>query len=323
VTKTTVLVGFVLAVLAPCAVMAQEKYPERPIRLLSPFAPGASTDAAARRFAIALTPLIGQSVYVDNRAGGAGSIAAAEVARAKPDGYTLIFGTVSTHVLNVLTMKNVSYDPLKDFANIALLGTNTSSLAVHPTIAGTLPELIQRVKSMPGKFSYGSSGQGSILHLAGELFKQQAGGLDMVHVPYRGSGNSVVDVISGEVPMGVMALGTAIPHHRAGKLRALAAFSETRSKVAPDIPTAIEQGVPKMVSYSCVLLAAPAGTPKPVVEQLYQATTKVVNDASFQKDLLVIGFDPVTDSDPQKATQFIRDELAKWGPIAKMTGLAP
>ena len=123
--------------------------------------------------------------------------------------------------------------------------------------------------------------------------------------------------------MGVMALGTAIPHHRAGKLRALAAFSETRSKVAPDIPTAIEQGVPKMVSYSCVLLAAPAGTPKPVVEQLYQATTKVVNDASFQKDLLVIGFDPVTDSDPQKATQFIRDELAKWGPIARMTGLAP
>ena len=168
------------AMLLPSAARPQEKYPERPIRLLSPFAPGASTDAAARRFAVALTPLIGQSVYVDNRAGGAGSIAAAEVARAKPDGYTLIFGTVSTHVLNVLTMKNVSYDPLKDFANIALLGTNTSSLAVHPTIATTLPELIQRVKSMPGKFSYGSSGQGSILHLAGELFKQQAGGLDMM-----------------------------------------------------------------------------------------------------------------------------------------------
>jgi tripartite-type tricarboxylate transporter receptor subunit TctC len=176
---------------------------------------------------------------------------------------------------------------------------------------------------MPGKFSYGSSGQGSILHLAGELFKQQAGGLDMVHVPYRGSGNSVVDVISGEVPMGVMALGTAIPHHRAGKLRVVAAFSEARSRVAPDIPTAIEQGVPKMVSYSCVLLAAPGGTPKPVVDQLYQATMKIVNDAAFQKDLLVIGFDPVIDSSPQKTAQFIRDELAKWAPLVKITRLSP
>jgi len=309
--------------LGPSVPRAQEKYPERPIRLVSPFAPGASTDAAARRFASVLAPLLGQSVYVDNRAGGSGSIAAAEVARAKPDGHTLIFGTVSTHVLNVLTVKNVPYDPLKDFANIALLGTNTSSLAVHPTIAKTLPELIQRIKSMPGKFSYGSSGQGSILHLAGELFKQQAGGLDMVHVPYRGSGNSVVDVISGEVPMGVMALGTAIPHHRAGKLKVVAAFSEARSRVAPDIPTAIEQGVPKMVSYSCVLLAAPGGTPKPVVDQLYQATMKIVNDAAFQKDLLVIGFDPVIDSSPQKTAQFIRDELAKWAPLVKITRLSP
>ncbi len=320
--KLTVLAGFAASViLAPSVISAQDKYPERPIRLVSPFAPGASTDAAARRFALVLTPLIGQSVFVDNRGGGSGSIAAAEVARAKPDGHTLIFGTVSTHVLNVLTMKNLPYDPLKDFANIALLGTNTSSLALHPTIAKTLPELIQRVKAMPGKFSYGSSGQGSILHLAGELFKERAGRLDMVHVPYRGSGNSVVDVISGEVPMGVMALGTSIPHHRAGKIRVVAAFSEKRSGVAPDIPTAIEQGVPNMISYSCVLLAAPAGTPKPIVDQLHQATMKIVNDEAFQKDLLVIGFDPVTDSNPQKSAQFIREELAKWGPLVKATGL--
>ena len=305
---------------APAAAQA-ERYPERPVRLVAPFAAGASTDLAARRFALAMSPLLGQQVFVDNRTGGAGSIGTAEVARAKPDGHTLVFGTVSTHVLNQLMMKNVPYDPLKDFAHVALIGLNTSSLAVHPTIASTLPDLIKRVKAMPGTYSYGSSGQGSILHLAGELFKLQAGGLDMVHVPYRGSGNSVTDVISGQIPMGIMALGTSIPHHRAGKLKVVAAFSEKRSKVAPDIPTAIEQGVPKMVSYSCVLLAAPAGTSKAAVDQLHQATMKVLNDEAFQKDLLVSGFDPVTDSNPQKAALFIRDELAKWAPIVKATGM--
>ena len=306
---------------AQSAMAQAERYPDRPVRLVAPFAAGASTDMAARRFALALTPLLGQQVFVDNRTGGAGSIVTAEVARAKPDGHTLVFGTVSTHVLNQLMMKNVPYDPLKDFAHVALIGLNTSSLAVHPTIASNLPDLIKRAKAMPGKYSYGSSGQGSILHLAGELFRLQAGGLDIVHVPYRGSGNSVTDVIAGQIPMGVMALGTSIPHHRTGKLKVVAAFSESRSKVAPDIPTAIEQGVPKMVSYSCVLLAAPAGTPKSVVDQLHQATMKVLSDESFQKDLLVSGFDPVTDSNPQKAAQFIRDELAKWAPIVKATGM--
>jgi tripartite-type tricarboxylate transporter receptor subunit TctC len=130
-----------------------------------------------------------------------------------------------------------------------------------------------------------------------------------------------MDVISGQVPMSVMALGTAIPHHRAGKLRVVAAFSERRSGVAPDIPTAIEQGVPNMVSYSCILLATPAGTPKAIVEQLHRATMKIVSEEAFQRDLLVIGFDPVTDSDPQKSQQFIREELAKWGPLVKATGL--
>lgn len=322
-----ILVSMIAATLpfvaTPVAAQAPEKYPERAIRLVLPFAPGASTDAAGRRFAAALTPLLGQQVVVDNRSGGSGSIGSAEVARARPDGHTLIFATVSTHILNQLLMKNVPYDSLKDFAYVALLGTNTTSLAVHPTVATSLPDLIKRVKAMPGKYSYGSSGQGSILHLAGELFKLQAGGLDIMHVPYRGSGNSVMDVIAGQIPIGIMALGTSIPHHRAGKLRVLAAFSEKRSGVAPDIPTGIELGVPKLVSYSCVLLAAPAGTPKPIIDQLHQATMKVVNDKAFQKDLLSLGFDPVIDSTPQKAAQFIRDELAKWGPIAKATGIEP
>jgi tripartite-type tricarboxylate transporter receptor subunit TctC len=308
---------------APFAVHAQDKYPERPIRLLVPFSAGASTDLMARKLSAKLTPLLGQPVVVENRTGAAGTIAATEVARAKPDGYTLIFGTVSTHVLNQLTMSNVPYDALKDFSHVFLLGTSTTSVSVHPTIAASLPELIKRVRAMPGKYSYGSSGQGSILHLAGELFKNRAGGLDMLHVPYRGSGASVTDLIGGQIPVAMMALGTALPYHRAGKLRALAAMSEKRSQVAPDVPTVLEYGIRGVVSYSCVMVSGPAGMPKPVIDQLHQAIARMMPDEAFQKDMLSVGFDPVTDSSPQKTTQFIRDEIARWEPVIKEIGLKP
>jgi tripartite-type tricarboxylate transporter receptor subunit TctC len=308
-------------VFVQCAAMAQEKYPERAIRLLVPFAAGASTDIVARKTGARLTPLLGQSIVVENRTGAAGTIATNEVARSKPDGYTLILGTVSTHILNPLTMKSIPYDPLRDLAHVVLMGTSTTSIAVHPTVAISLPELIKRVRAMPGKYSYGSTGQGGIIHLAGELFKMKAGGLDIVHVPYKGSSASLVDLIGGQIPIAFMALGTAMPHHRAGKLRALAAFSDQRSQVAPDIPTLAEYGVLGAIAYSCVLLSAPAGTPKTAIDQLYLAMHKLLSDPAFQKDLLAAGFDPIVDSDPQKATQFIRDELAKWRPIVKATGV--
>lgn len=306
---------------ASWAVHAQEKYPERPVRLLVPFSAGASTDLMARKLSAKLTPLMGQPVVVENRTGAAGTIAAAEVARAKPDGYTLIFGTVSTHVLNQLTMSKVPYDALKDFSHVYLLGTSTTSVSVHPTIAASLPELIKRVRAMPGKYSYGSSGQGSILHLAGELFKARAGGLDMLHVPYRGSGASVTDLIGGQIPIAMMALGTALAYHRAGKLRALAAMSEKRSQVAPDVPTVVEYGIRGVVSYSCVMVSGPAGMPKPVIDQLHQAIAKMMPDEAFQKDMLSVGFDPVPDSNPQKTTQFIKDEIARWEPVVREIGL--
>ena len=305
------------------AVHAQEKYPERPIRLLVPFSAGASTDLMARKLSAKLTPLLGQPVVIENRTGAAGTIAANEVARAKPDGYTLIFGTVPTHVLNQLTMSKVPYDALKDFSHVFLLGTSTTSVSVHPTIAATLPELIKRVRAMPGKYSYGSSGQGGILHLAGELFKARAGGLDMLHVPYRGSGASVTDLIGGQIPIAMMALGTALPYHRAGKLRALAAMSEKRSRVAPDVPTVLEYGIRGVVAYSCVMVSGPAGMPKPVIDQLHQAIAKMMPDEAFQKDMLSVGFDPVTDSNPQKTTQFIRDEIARWERVIREIGLKP
>lgn len=306
---------------APLAAMAQDKFPDRPVRLLVPFAAGASTDIIARKISARLTPGFGHTVVVENKTGAAGTIATNDVARAKPDGHTLILGTISTHILNPLTMKSIPYDTLKDLSHIYLLGTSTTSVTVHPTVAATLPELIKRVKAMPGKYSYGSTGQGGIIHLAGELFKLKAGGLDIVHVPYRGSGASLTDVLAGQIPIVMMALGTAMPHHRGGKLSTLAAFSEKRSQVAPDIPTLAEFGMKGAVAYSCVLLSGPAGTPRAVIDQLYQAIQKLMADDTFQKDLLTAGFDPVIDSSPQRATQFIRDELAKWAPIVKATGI--
>lgn len=316
--------GTLAILLAPAlmpAARAQDVYPERPIRLLIPFAPGASTDIIARKLGARLTPILGQSIVIENRTGAAGTIATNEVARAKPDGHTLILGTVSTHILNPLTMKNIPYDPLKDLSHVLLLGTSTTSITVHPTVATTLPELIKRVRALPGKYSYGSTGQGGIIHLAGELFKMKAGGLDIVHVPYKGTGAGLNDILGGQIPIMLMALGTAMPHHRAGKLRALAAFSEQRSKIAPEIPTLAEHGIPGAVAYSCVLLSGPAATPKRIIDQLYQATQKLVLDETFQKDLLSAGFEPVLDSNPQRAFQFIKDELAKWGPIVKATGV--
>ena len=314
-------IGVVLALgLAPLAVQAQGKYPERSIRLVVPFPPGGFTDIVSRRFAAQITPLLGQNIIVDNKGGAGGVIGTGEVARAKPDGYTLLMATSSTHAFNPLTMANLPYDPVKDFAPIALLATSASTVAVHPTVAGSLPELIRRVRANPGKYSYGSSGTGGIVHLAGELFKKQAGGLDIVHVPYRGSGQSVQDLIAGQIPIAMIGTST-LPYHRSGKLRILAVFSEKRSDLAPDIPTAIELGVPGMVAYTFNVLCAPTGTPKPIIDQLYQATMKVVGNEAFQKDLVRLGADLVTDSNPEKAAQFIKDEITKWAPIVKASGV--
>ena len=312
---------FIAGLASPPVAAQQAGYASRPVRLLVPFAAGASTDIIARRLSARLSPVFGQNIVVENKTGASGTIATHEVARSKPDGHTLILGTISTHILNPLTMKNIPYDPLRDLSHVFLLGTSTTSVTVHPTVASTLPELVKRVKALPGKYSYGSTGQGGIIHLAGELFKLRAGGLDIVHVPYRGSGASLTDVVAGQIPIVMMALGTAMPYHRAGKVRALAAFSEKRSRVAPDIPALAEFGI-KAVAYSCVLLSAAAGTPQAVIDQWYQAVQKLMQEDAFQAELLTAGFDPVPESNPRHATQFIRDELAKWGPIVKATGIS-
>ena len=300
---------------------AQSAYPDHAIRLVIPFAPGGSTDILGRRIAQRLTTLLGVSVVVDNRAGAAGAIGCAEVAHSNPDGYTLLLGTTGTHAINPYTMINPSYDAVKDFAPIALLGTQPFSLAVHPSLGvNNLSDLVNLAKQQPGKLSYASAGAGGIAHLTAELFKQLAGNLDIVHVPYKGGGPAIQDVLAGHVPIISDSFSTTYPYHKQGKLKVLAMTASTRAKSAPDIPTAMEQGFVNFTSATAGILLAPNKTPRPVIEALYKAVEKSLSESAFLKELEAISIDPSPGYTPDKTAQFIKTEMNKWGPVVKDTG---
>lgn len=297
---------------------AQERYPVRPVRLIVPFPPGGGTDVMARHLEGKMSQLLGQPLIVDNKTGGGGVIGSAEVARAKPDGYTLLLGTSSTHVINPLTMENLPYDAINSYAPIAIVGIGTYVMVAHPTIAKTLPELIKRARAEPGRFTYGAVS--GMAQMSGELFRKQAG-VDILHVPYRLTGQNLSDLTGGQIPLTSTVLSVATPAHRAGKLRILSVFAEKRSAAVPEVPTAQESGVPNMIAYTFNVLLAPARTPRPIVEQLHQASLQVTRDESFQKSAESLGIEPITDSTPEKALATIQAELAKWAPVAKSAGM--
>ena len=301
---------------------AQDKFPDHPIRLIVPFPPGGQTDTVSRHLSAKIAPVIGQQLIIDNRGGASGAIGSAEVARAKPDGYTLLIATSSTHALNPTAMPNVPYDAVKDFAPITVLGTGPIALSVHPSVpAKTLKQLITDVKAHPGQYSYGSSGVGSINNLAGELLKMRAGKLQILHVPYKGAGPAMTDLVSGQIPIVCSTLNAALPHFRNGRVRTLAVMKEERSLGAPDIPTTGEAGAPGVIAYTYNILLAPAGTPHSAVEFMSEAIGKVMSDRSFLDTLVKVGVDPVTDSNPDKAAAMLKTELEKWAPIIKSLGL--
>jgi len=304
--------------LAPLSGQTQEGYPERSIRLVVPFPAGGGTDVMGRNLEAKISPLLGQQLVVDNKTGASGAIGATEVARAKPDGYTLLLGTSSTHVINPLSMENLPYDAVKSFAPITVLAISTYLIVAHPSVAGSLPELIRRAKASPGKYSYGAVS--GMAQFSGELFKKQAR-IDIVHVPYRITGQNLQDLIGGQIPLTSTILSVATPHHRSGKLRILAVFGEKRSNAVPEVPTGIEAGVLGMVAYTFNILFAPVGTPRPLIDRLYQAAAKVARDEGFRKSLDNLGIEPVTNSSPEKAAQLVKDEIAKWAPIVKATGM--
>ena len=236
------------APLAPFAALGQTKFPERPIRLVVPFSVGGVSDVVARQWAEKMRTLLG-TVYVENLGGGAGTIGVVNVAHAQPDGYSLLLGSTSTMVLNAMTINRLPYDPNKDFEPITILCVSPTSIAVNPSVpAKNLKELIAYAKSNPGKLSYGSAGTDSMSHLSGELFKQLTGTTDIVHIPYKGAGPGIFDLISGHIPMMTPNItGQVLALHKAGKICILAVNSAKRLTAAPDIPTAIEEGVPNMI----------------------------------------------------------------------------
>jgi tripartite-type tricarboxylate transporter receptor subunit TctC len=311
---------FAASVLAPLESYAQSQYPSRPIRVVVPFPPGGVVDTIARLWAQKAGPLLG-TIVVDNRGGAGGVIGAGEVARAQPDGYTLLVGNSSTQIINPAVMKRPPYNPGKDFVTIDILAISATSIMVHPSLpVQDLKQLIAYAKANPGKLSYGSAGAGTLTHLAGEMFKQRAGGLQIVHVPYRGTGLAISDLVSGYIPMMTPNVtGRLLGLYKAGKIRILSVNAPARLKAAPEIPATIEI-LPNMIAQLFSGLFAPAGTPKPIVDRVSQVTRKALADKSFQQKLILSGFEPVLDSSPEKAQRFVDQEREQLMPLIEATG---
>ena len=308
--------------LLPQPAAAQAKFPERPIRLVIPFPPGGVYDAVGRPWAEKVKAGLG-TVVVENIGGAGGSLGAAAVARAAADGYTLLLGGGGPLIINSVASSKVSYDVLKSFEPIDLLALTGLSICIHPSVpAKNLQELIAHARAHPDKMSYGSAGTGSMNHLAGELFKSLIKMPGIVHVPYKGGGPAITDLVGGQIPI-VFAnvTGQIIELHRTGKIRIVAVTTPSRLVGAPDIPTAVEQGLDGMISQNFIGVFAPTGTTKAILNQIAQASGGVRGDAEYQKLLLASGQEPVAESGPDKTLRFVKDELARWTPIIKSIGL--
>ncbi len=309
-----------LALAAPWIwAVAQSRYPDRPIRLVVPFAPGGDGDIIGRLWAKYAAPHFGGTVVVENKAGAGGAIGAGEVARARADGYTLLLGTTTTQIINPAASEKAPYDALKDFVLVGMVSINPTCIIVNPNVpAQSLKDLVGLVKANPGKYAYGSAGPGTITNLTGELFKLQAGKLDMQHVPYKGGGPAMQDLIAGHIPVITPILSSAVlAQHRAGRARILSVNGDARLKAAPDIPTSVEAGIPDMRVQVFNAVFAPAATPREALQALRDATLKVRAEAGFLQDLEKAGAQPFSQPSEEK---FLRDEVARWTQVIKAIG---
>jgi tripartite-type tricarboxylate transporter receptor subunit TctC len=315
---------FAAAVMGVAALMAapagaQTDFPTQPITLIVPFAAGGSTDLVARVVAQRMSQELGQQVLVDNRGGAGGNLGAQVVAQAAPDGYTILMGTIATHALSASLYSNPPFDPVEDFEPIAWLVTVPNVMSVNPNFpAQNVEELIALLKENPDEYSYASSGNGSPLHLSGELFKALAE-VEMVHVPYQGSGPALVDVIGGQVPIIFDNLPSSTEPIKSGQLRALAVTTAERSPVFPDLPTMQEAGVPGYETNSWNALFAPAGTPPEVVAKLSEAALAAVADPAVAQRLEEVGAIVVGEG-PEALGEHVRSEVERWRPVVEQAG---
>jgi len=312
------LLGLTMA--APLSLQAQTNFPTKTIRLIVPFPAGGPTDIFARQYAIGLSRVLNQSVIVDNKAGASGAIGSLEVKRSQPDGHTLLFGTASNLALYNLMALKPQYDYLKDFTTVAVVGGSAVVFMANKESPQTLKALIDQAKANPTKFRYGSPGQGTYLHLSMERFLLESG-TKIEHIPYKGSGQAKPALLGGQTETMVDALGSALPLHQGGQAKILAIASNKRSSLAPDVPTVNEAlGIKNFEAVLWNGIAAPAGTPKAIIDQLAAATAKVLKDPLLVDQLNKLAMEP-TDSTPESATEFIKEEMARWRPVIEKTGL--
>ena len=316
------LVASVSALPALSATASAQNYPTRPIRLVVPFPPGGAYDTIGRPWAEQMKTRLG-TLVIENIGGGGGSLGAAQASRARPDGYTLLLGGATTHITEALLKNRPQFDSLKDLEPISGIAITAFALAVHPSVpVNDLNELIAYAKANPGKLSYGSAGTGSLNHLTAEAFKLRVGLPDLIHVPYRGAGPAIADILAGQIPMIVPAMTNLVLElHRAGKLRVLAVTHGTRLAAAPELPTAVEQGFTDLVAPNFVGVFAPAGTPKPIIDQIAQANLALLADEDYRQLLISGTFEPHGGLNPDAYRRYVENELARWTPIVTAMGL--
>jgi tripartite-type tricarboxylate transporter receptor subunit TctC len=318
--RRTILAAAGVALASPAIVRAQS-WPVQPVRLVVAFPPGGPTDVYGRLFGERLGRALGQPVVIENKAGAAGIIGSAGVARAKADGYTLLFGTGSTQALYASMTDKPEYDILKDFTYIGHVGGGPAAFVGNLAQPDSLKGMLDAARAKPGALSYGSPGTGTLLHLTTERLKAAAG-VEITHVPYRGSGPAMTDLLAGQIAMMATTLGSALPFQTSGKARLLAVATAQRTALAPTVPTVSEVlgGVPfEAVLWHC--LAGPAGLPPEVVVRLAAATRETMNDPALLKALAEQGIVPVTDSTPESTVVFVRGEIERWAPIVKAAGV--
>lgn len=317
--RRDLLLSSMLGIVIPLPVLAAD-FPSRIITLVVPYAPGGPTDAMARTLAAALKGSLGQNVIVENKAGAGANLGAEAVARAAPDGHTLMFGTSAPLAINVSLFKKINYDPVKSFTPIIQLGHLPNVLVVHPSVpAKNVRELIAYGKANPGKLSYASSGNGASSHLAGVMFNQAAG-TDFIHAPYKGTGPALNDLLGGQVTMTFTDVLTAQPHVKAGKLRALGVTTLTRSQALPDVPTIAEQGLPGFDVSVFFAIVGPAGMPRDTVAKINAAFVDVLKQPDVRQSLQAQGLEFASNPSPEALAAFVRTEVAKWRTVVQTSG---